>query len=142
MSPRVARVTARLGLFVLALSVTGIARMANTRGASSWRYGLLAGMGWLFVGVFTAALLPGLGFGSSTGELTNGGTFIATIVPWAYVGLVALYVRFRIGRGVEGPSGSWSCSQCHTLNQGYAAEMRKLRRAFRCATCGLTSGRT
>lgn len=94
-----------LGLFVLALSVTGIARMANPRGASSWRYGMLAGMGWLFVGVVMAALLPGLGFGSSTGELTNGGTFIATVVPWAYVGLVALYVRFRIGRASRGRLG-------------------------------------
>jgi hypothetical protein len=70
-----------LGLFVLALSVTGVARMARTRGASSWRYGLLAGTGWLVVGVLTAALLPGLGFTSSTGDLTNGGTFIATVVP-------------------------------------------------------------
>jgi hypothetical protein len=116
-----------LGLFVLALSVTGIARMAKTRGASSWRYGLLAGVGWFVVGVLTAVLLPSLGFGSSTGELTNGGTFIATVVPWAYVGLVALYVRFRIGRGVEGPSGSWSCPHCHTLNQSYA---------LKCESCG------
>jgi hypothetical protein len=58
-----------LGLFVLALSVTGIARMAKTRGASSWRYGLLAGVGWFVVGVLTAALLPSLGFGSSIRKL-------------------------------------------------------------------------
>jgi|SRR4029079_18587466 len=116
-----------IGLFVLALSVTGIARMARTRGASAWLYGVLAGVGWLVVGVLTAALLPGLGFGSSTGALTNGGTFIATVVPWAYVGLLALYVRFGIGRGVEGPSGSWSCPHCHAVNQSYA---------LKCDSCG------
>jgi hypothetical protein len=77
--------------------------------------------------MLTAALLPGLGFGSSTGELTNAGTFIATVVPWSYVGLVALYVRFKIGRGVEGPSGSWSCPNCHNLNQSYA---------LKCDSCG------
>ncbi len=116
-----------IGLFLLALSVTGIARMAKTRGASSWRYGLLAGVGWFVIGVLAAALLPGLGFGSDTGELTNGGTFIATVVPWAFMGLVALYVRFRIGRGIEGPTGSWSCPDCHTLNQSYA---------LKCESCG------
>ena len=35
-----------IGLFVLALSVTGIARMARTRGASAWLYGVLAGVGF------------------------------------------------------------------------------------------------
>jgi hypothetical protein len=116
-----------IGLFLLFLAVTGIARMARTRGASSWPYGVIAGVGWFVIGVLAAVLLPALGFESRTGELSNGGTFIATILPWAFIGLVALYVRFRIGRGVEGPTGSWTCRDCRTLNQNYA---------LKCDSCG------
>jgi hypothetical protein len=101
--------------------------MVRTRGASAWLYSSMPGVGWLVVGLLTAALLPRLGFASGTGVLTNGGTFIATVVPGAYVGLLALYVRFRIGRGVEGPSGSWSCPHCHAVNQSYA---------LKCDSCG------
>ncbi len=53
-----------LGLFVLVLSLVGIVRMARTRGASPWLYGLLAGVGWLVVGNFVSGLLAGLGFQS------------------------------------------------------------------------------
>jgi TM2 domain-containing membrane protein YozV len=114
-----------IGLFVLVLSITGIVRMARTRGGSPWLYGLIAAIGWLALGVLTGAILGGIGFQSGVGRL--GTTLVATMVPWAYVGLVALYVRFRVGKGTEGPSGSWSCPHCRSLNQGYA---------LKCDSCG------
>lgn len=33
-------------LFALVIALTGIVRMARTRGASPWVYGLTAGIGW------------------------------------------------------------------------------------------------
>jgi hypothetical protein len=120
-----------IGLFVLVLSLTGIVRMARTRGGSPWLYGLMAGVGWLVIGVLTGAILAGSGFQSGSGRL--GTALVATVVPWAYVGLVALYVRFRVGNGTEGPSGSWSCPHCRSLNQGYALKCDSCGEAFQSA---------
>jgi hypothetical protein len=114
-----------IGLFVLVLSLTGIARMARTRGGSPWLYGLVAGIGWFVLGILTSGILGGIGFQTGIGRLVA--TLVATIVPWAFVGFVALYVRFRVGGETEGPSGSWSCPNCRSLNQGYA---------LRCDSCG------
>jgi hypothetical protein len=125
-----------LGLFVLALSVTGIARMAKTRGASSWRYGLLAGVGWFVVGVLTAAPLPSLGFGSSTGELTNGGTFIASPLDVRWTGCAVRQVQNWTGR--RGAIRKLELSTLPYVKSELRAEMRKLRRVFRRATYDLT----
>jgi len=116
-----------MGLFVLVLSLVGIARMARTRGGSPWLFGLLAGVGWFVLGILAANALALLGFGSPAGGLTLGATLVATLVPWLWIGAVALYVRFRVGAGVESPSGSWSCPRCRSLNQSYA---------LRCDSCG------
>lgn len=114
-----------IGLFVLALALTGIVRLARTRGGSPWLYGLVAGIGWLVLGILTSGILSSLGFQTGIGPLVA--TLVATIVPWAFVGCVALYVRFRVGGKTEGPSGSWSCPNCRSLNQAYA---------MKCDSCG------
>jgi hypothetical protein len=116
-----------MGLFVLVLALVGIVRMARTRGASSWLYGLLAGVGWFVLGILVANLLALLGFVAPAGNLTFGATLVATVIPWLWVGLVGLYVRFGVGRGVESPSGSWSCPSCRSINQSYA---------LKCDSCG------
>lgn len=116
-----------MGLFVLVLSLVGIVRMARTRGGSSWLFGLLAGVGWFVLGILVANVLALLGFVSPAGNLTFGATLVATVVPWLWIGLVALYVRFGVGRNLESPSGSWSCPGCRSINQRYA---------LKCDSCG------
>jgi hypothetical protein len=117
-------------LFALVLVLTGIVRMARTRGASPWLYGLTAGIGWFVVGVFVTVVVGGvlvaLGY---EGNGITGFTMrlSASVSQWLWVGLVALHVRYRVGRGVEGPSGSWSCQSCRSINQSYA---------LKCDTCG------
>jgi hypothetical protein len=126
--------------FVLVLALTAIVRMARTRGASPWLYGLTAGAGGLVVAVATAAVVHVALFGPSwppeaevivfdDGDPVSdfGVRLAASVSLWLWMGLVALYVRYRVGRGVASPSGSWSCPNCRSINQSYA---------LKCDTCG------
>jgi hypothetical protein len=125
--------------FVLVLALTAIARMARTRGASPWLYGLAAGAGGFVAAVVVAivvhAVLSGPLYPPDDGVIVfdDEGVFgfgpriAGSATLWLWIGLVALYVRYRVGRGVEGPSGSWSCRNCRSINQSYA---------LKCDTCG------
>ena len=114
-------------LFVLVLALVGVARVARTRGASPWLYGIVAIVGFFVVGALVAAALASLGYVSSTGGLTLWATLATSVAQWSWIGLVLLYVRFGIGRTVEGPTGAWSCPNCHSVNQSYA---------LKCDSCG------
>ena len=120
-----------IGLFVLILALVGIVRMARTRGASPWLYGLVAGLGWLVMsfvaGAVVAAVFIVFGYEPEDGRVLFGVQLAGGVAAWLWVGGVALYVRYRVGRGVEGPSGSWSCPNCRSINQSYA---------LKCDTCG------
>jgi hypothetical protein len=112
-------------LVVLVVAVATIVAMARTRGASPLRYGLLAAGGWFGLGLMTWAAVNLLGQGDAA--TANVITFVGLLVQWVYLGAVALAVRFATARGIEGPSGSWSCPQCRSLNQSYA---------LKCDSCG------
>jgi len=87
-----------IGLFVLVVAVVGITRMAKTRGASPWLYGLAVVFGWLAIGTLLTVFLAALGFNRPSGGLTPGASLFAAAVAWGYVGAVAAYVRFRVGQ--------------------------------------------
>jgi len=42
------------------------------------------------------------------------------LCAWAWVGAVALFVRFIVGAGRPSPKGSWICSNCHYTNGRHA----------------------
>jgi hypothetical protein len=101
--------------------LVGIVRMARTRGASPWLYGLAAGLGWLFMsfiaGLVVAAVFIALGYEPEDGRVLFGVQLGGGVGAWLWVGLVAVCVRYGVGRGAEGPSGSWSCQNCRLINQ-------------------------
>jgi hypothetical protein len=45
---------------------------------------------------------------------------ISMFAPWAWVGLVTLYVRFGLSARRAAPSERWSCPNCRFLNYRYA----------------------
>jgi len=120
-------------VFGLVLLVAGIVRMARTRGASPWVYGLLAAGGWIAVRLLLPRVPAVLGLRYGTdGDGADGLMLFAVmlttaVLSWLWAGGVALYVRFGVGRNDESPSGSWSCPNCRSLNQGYA---------LKCDSCG------
>lgn len=94
-----------LEIFGLLIAVGGIVTLARGRGASPVLAGGVAVGGWVLI-----AIVGGLLFGSRDGGLWP------ALAAWAWVGAVALFVRFAVGAGRPKPDGKWSCSDCHYLN--------------------------
>jgi hypothetical protein len=114
-----------LGLFILVLAVTGIVRMARSRGASPVLFGIVAVVGFLIVRGIAAAVLQQRQF--PTGGPLLAALIVGNLAPWGWLLAVAWFVRFRIGTATRGPSGSWMCPECRCLNRDYA---------LKCDTCG------
>ena len=108
-----------IGIIILISVVATIARMAKTRGASPWLFGLLAVIGWIAPFALGPALARSLVQGYGGGVLMPVELGI-DFAPWVWLALVALYVRFVPGRQRVQPSGKWSCPNCHWLNAASA----------------------
>src|SRR5262245_26688751 len=92
-------------IICLVIAVTGITALARGRGASPIVMGTAAVAGWVlieYVGVF---FLP-----RSTSP------FVLVFPAWAWIGLVAGYVRFAVGARRPKPDSKWNCSNCRYLN--------------------------
>jgi hypothetical protein len=117
-----------LGLFVLALALGAIVRIAKVRGATPWVWALVAGGGYLVLGVVAQAGLAAAEALPPSGLRAT--AFVAALVaPWIPVALVLLYVRFAVGRRGDGPFGRWTCPSCRSINEQYA---------LKCESCGET----
>ena len=91
-------------ILVLVIAATGIATLARGRGASPVLMASIAVAGWVLIE-----------FGG--GMLVSGDNRLWVIVAaWAWVGLIAGYVRFVVGAGRPKPDGKWTCSNCSYLN--------------------------
>ena len=94
-----------LEIIGLVVAVTGITALARGRGASPVVMGTAAVAGWVLIEYGGQFLLP------------RGTSAYALILPaWAWVGLVALYVRFIVGASRPKPDSKWNCSNCRYLN--------------------------
>lgn len=88
---------------LLAMAVAGIAALARGRGGSPTMYGVI------IVVAFEGGAIIGHSFGPES--------VLTLIMPWVFVGLVALHVRFILGAGRPKPYSMWSCPQCNMVNE-------------------------
>lgn len=88
----------------LLIAVGGIVTLARGRGASPVLAGAAAIAGWILI-----EIVGGL-FASEDARLW------LMVGAWAWIGAVAVFVRFAVGAGRPKPDGKWSCSDCHYLN--------------------------
>ena len=102
-------------ILLLIGAVGAISSFARGRGGSPRAWGALAAFGYV------ATLLIG-------SIVTSGQSpFAVAIAAWGWIGAIAVYTRFVLGQGQNGPSGSWSCPECKVMNRSYALQ---------CDACG------
>lgn len=95
-------------LVFLIIGISTIAAIARGRGASPWLWGLVALTGFFVVGALLARVV--------TSPFM---ALLANLGPFAWLALLALCLRFGLGRGGPQPQGKWSCPNCHWLNADY-----------------------
>ena len=91
-----------LGLLIAGTAIAGLAR---GRGASPVL------MGGIAIGGYVAIV-----FGGGPFVPQDGGQFILVVLAWAWIGLVAAYTRFVVGRRLPKPDTKWNCANCRYLN--------------------------
>lgn len=91
-----------IGLFV---AVGGIVALARGRGAPPALMGTIAVVGWLLIQ-----------YGGRFFVHDSESVYPLMLAAWAWIGLVALYVRFVVGARRPKPDSKWNCSNCRYLN--------------------------
>jgi len=94
-----------LELVGLAIAVTAISALARGRGASP----ILAGS--VAVGGYVLILFGGMFF-VPRGEAR----ILLLVIAWAWIAVVAGYLRFVVGARLPKPDSKWNCSNCRYLN--------------------------
>lgn len=93
----------------LVLALGGIAGFARVRGARPWLAVTIALTGYLVLSFVGGALMR-----SPDARLA------VVVLAWAWIGSVALYLRFVVGASLAKPDGTWICNNCHYTNGGHA----------------------
>lgn len=91
-----------IGLIIV---VGGIATLARGRGASPILMGVIAVAGFILIE-----------FGGSYFIPAEEDHVFVEVAAWAWIAVVAGFVRFVIGAGRPKPDGKWNCSNCNYLN--------------------------
>src|SRR5947209_10078069 len=91
-------------IFGLLIAVGGIATLARGRGASPLLMGGLAVAGWVLIEIGGGPVV------------SDENRLWLMVAAWAWVGAVALFVRFVVGARQPKPDGKWNCSDCRYLN--------------------------
>ncbi len=98
-----------LEILGLVLALGAIAGFARGRGASPVIVVSVGLIGFLLI-YFGGGLL-----------VSSEDAHLAILLcAWGWVGAVALYVRFIVGRGRPSPTGSWICTNCSYTNGQHA----------------------
>lgn len=91
-----------IGLFI---AVGGIVALSRGRGASPVLMGIVAVAGWVVIEYGGMFFVHG-----------PDSAYPLMIVAWAWIGLVAIYVRFVVGARRPKPDSKWNCPNCRYLN--------------------------
>ena len=91
-----------IGLIIV---VGGIATLARGRGANPVLMGAIAVAGWILIEFGGPFLIP-----------AGQDRLFLAVAAWAWIAVVAGFVRFVVGAGHPKPDGKWSCSNCNYLN--------------------------
>lgn len=89
----------------LAIAVSAIVALARGRGASTVGSGIISVVGWAVIRYGGLFLVK-----------TSDGVLLAMIAAWAWLGAVALYLRFVVGAKMAKPDSQWNCASCNFLN--------------------------
>lgn len=104
------------GILLIVMAIVGVGALARNRGSSPLVWSSLATIGAVILGYVIAPALIVLE-PVHDAVLPNLAAIFPGAAMWAWIGLVALWVRFGIGAGKPGPSGMWTCPECKSLNQ-------------------------
>ena len=104
----------KFAIFVLITLVTYVmgsrfAAYARARGGNPWIWATIAVGGFWLLGVLVPQKL-----------MAGPNAWLYVMAALAWVGILALCVRFVLGTCRRKPSGMWACKKCKMLNQGYA----------------------
>jgi hypothetical protein len=91
-----------IGLFI---AIPAIANLARGRGASPLVAGTAALAGYILLRFVAGILVP-----------TEGARVALLFTGWAWLGVIAGYLRFVHGANMPKPDSKWSCSNCHYIN--------------------------
>lgn len=89
----------------LAIAVSGVVALARGRGASTVLFGATSVIGW-----------AAIRYGGLFLVKSDDGVLAVMIAAWAFLGALALYLRFVVGARLGKPDGQWNCSNCNYLN--------------------------
>ena len=95
-----------LEILGLLIAVGGIVTLARGRGASPMVAGTVAVAGWATIEIGGSLFIP-----PSDNVLVW-----LMVAAWAWIGAVALFVRFVVGASRSKPDSKWNCSNCRYLN--------------------------
>jgi heme A synthase len=98
-----------LEIIGLVLASGAIAGFARGRGTSP-----VISVSIAIVGFLAIAFLGGLVSTNPDARI------VVTLCAWAWVGAVALFVRFVVGAGRPKPDGTWACTNCLYSNGKHA----------------------
>ena len=118
-----------IGIILIILVIIGIGGLAKKRGSSPILWSIVAAVGAIILGFIVLPIISSLLIEKGL-VLPNLAAIFPSIGMWIWVGLVALYVRFRIGAKLSKPERMWTCPECKYLNQSYALFCDACQRPF------------
>lgn len=95
-----------LEILGLVVAIGGIVTLARGRGASPTVAGTVAVAGWAALEIGGGLFIP----------LSEDSRFWLMVGAWAWIGVVALFVRFVVGASRSKPDSKWNCANCRYLN--------------------------
>jgi hypothetical protein len=99
-------------ILLLFIATGSIASFARGRGASPTVWGATAAVGYLLMAWLIAPL--------TMRALHISEPIVPMLAALAWIGGIAVYVRFGIGAGKPAPDSQWACSECNYMNGRHA----------------------
>jgi hypothetical protein len=97
-------------IIVVIIATGAIASLARGRGGKPVLWGALAVVGYIVTELGTAVVIYAL-----TKDKTP--SMVPLFAGWAWMGAVALFLRFGLGSHLAQPDTDWFCSNCKTMNK-------------------------
>jgi len=94
-----------LGIIALIVVLGGIATLARGKGVNPYAAGGAAFSGWCFFAIVLPVFVR-----------AEGARFLLMLSGWAWIALVAGFLRFVLGASKRKPDSKWNCPNCRYLN--------------------------
>lgn len=97
-------------IIVLIIATGAIASLARGRGGKPVLWGTIAVAGYIVTELGTAFVIFAL-----TKDRTP--SMVPLVAAWAWMGAVAVFLRFGMGSHLGQPESDWFCANCKTYNK-------------------------